>query len=99
MESQLSVDYFLRDGKQTQVKPAEAFTHRVVAKRVNAEQSRYYLAEYNGGLLDPKKVSDREAKSGHTGFRQVGPEAFDLYVKYLTTSDANIGIRKIERMI
>lgn len=99
MESELSVEYFLRDGKVTKEKPEEAFIHRVLAKRINAEQNRYFLAVFNGGLLDPKKVSDREAKGGHGGFKQVGPEAFDLYIKYITTANSNIGIKKIERMI
>lgn len=98
----MQVDYVVKTGNAvsiTQDKPHEGFHHRVIAKKLlDVEQPRYYIALANTSILDPRQLSDREMKSQHTGFKQVGPEIYEKYLKYAMDPSAGISIKTIERM-
>lgn len=98
----MQIEYYVKTGNtvtMTTDKPHEGFHHRVIAKKlVDVEQPRYYIALANTTLLDPRQLSDREMKSQHTGFKQVGPDAYNKYIKYATDPSANLSLKSVERM-
>lgn len=90
--------YYLNDGRELNEAPFEK--HTVCAKHIVTENlDRYFIALDMGHVMDPKKLSLREIKKNHSGFREVNQNVFNQYVNYLQNANATFSFRAVEMIL
>lgn len=90
--------YYLNDG--TELTEAPFDKNVICAKYIKTTNlDRYYIALDMGHIMDPKKLTAREIKKNHSGFKEVNKTIFDKYVNYLQNANVTFSVGAVEMML